>query len=104
MNTDTTTAEQILELYPTKLPIIIDIDEKSNIQLEKKKYIVPKDITLRQFHCILSKNLILNSKQSVIMFINNTLPILNDTIENVYKINNVDGFLYIQLNIENTFG
>ena len=101
---DTTTAEQILELYPTKVPIIIDLDKKSNIELEKKKYIVPKDITLRQFHCILSKNLTVNSKQSVIMFINNTLPMLNDTIGNVYSKNNVSGFLYIQLNIENTFG
>ena len=98
------TAEQILDIYPTKVPIIIELNEKSNIQLEKKKYIVPKDITLRQFHCILSKHIILNSKQGVIMFINNTLPMLNDTIGNVHHQNNVDGFLYIQLTLENTFG
>lgn len=99
-----TTAKDILKEYSNKVPIIIESD--SNIELDKNKYIVPKDITLRQFNCILSRYIKKNEKQSIILFINNTLPIMTDTIGNLYNLNksDEDNFLYIRLKRENTFG
>ena len=52
-----TTSEDILKVHKNKIPIIINLIENSNIQLDKLKYIVPKDFTLQQFHCILIKNI-----------------------------------------------
>ena len=50
-----TTSEDILKLHKNKVPVIINISDHSSIKLEKLKYIVPKDITIQQFHCILNK-------------------------------------------------
>ena len=98
-------AEDIINLHPLKVPIIVNTSENSNIELEKYKYIVPKDISLRQFHCILSKKINKNSKQSLILFINNILPSGTDTIGNLYNLHkDNDGFLYITISKENTFG
>lgn len=100
-----TTSEDILKLHKKKVPIIIQLYENSNIELDKLKYIVPIDISLQQFHCILSKYIKKNEKQSVIMFINNTLPVSSESIGNLYnKYKDNDGFLYITIRKENTFG
>ena len=100
-----TTAEDILKSHKNKVPIIIHIPENSIINLDKIKYIVPIDITVQQFHCILNKNIKKNEKQSVIMFINNTLPVSSELIGSLYnQYKDKDGFLYITLRKENTFG
>ena len=100
-----TTSEDILKIHQNKIPIVIQLSENSNIKLDKLKYIVPVDFTLQQFHCILNKYINNNEKQSVIMFINNMLPVSSEsigTLYNQYKDN--DGFLYINIRKENTFG
>ena len=100
-----TTSENILKLHQNKVPIIIQIPEKLSIDFDKLKYIVPIDITLQQFHCILNKYIKKNEKQSIIMFINNTLPISSESIGSLYnKYKDKDGFLYITVRKENTFG
>ena len=100
-----TTSEDILKLHKKKVPIIIQLTENSNIELDKLKYIVPTDLTLQQFHCILSKYIKKNEKQSVIMFINNTLPVSSESIGSLYnQYKDNDGFLYITIRKENTFG
>ena len=100
-----TTSGDILKLHKNKIPIIIKLSEKSNIDLDKLKYIVPIDITLQQFHCILHKYIKKNEKQSVIMFINNILPVSSELIGSLYnQYKDTDGFLYITVRKENTFG
>ena len=39
-----TTSEDILKLHKKKVPIIIQLTENSNIELDKLKYIVPTDV------------------------------------------------------------
>ena len=100
-----TTSEDILKLHKNKVPIIIQQPENSNIILEKLKYIVPIDITIQQFHCILNKYIKKNEKQSVIIFINNILPVSSESIGSLYnQYKDNDGFLYITIRKENTFG
>ena len=100
-----TTSEEILKLHNNKVPIIINLPDNSSIELDKLKYIVPKDITIQQLHCILTKYIKKNKKQSVILFINNTMPISSQSIGNIYnQFKDKDGFLYITLRKENTFG
>lgn len=100
-----TTSEYILNTYTNKIPIIIRTKDNSNFQLEKLKYIVPKDITIQQFHCILNKYIKNNKKQSIVLFVNNTLPINTESVGNLYNEHkDNDGFLYITLIKENTFG
>lgn len=98
-------SQEILQAYQNKVPIIITSSPKSGIQLEKTKFIVPKNITLREFHCILLKYIQKNSKQSVMLFIDNTLPLNTESVSNLYsKHKSEDGFLYMTVSRENTFG
>ena len=100
-----TTSEDIFKIHKNKIPVIIQPSENSNIELDKLKYIVPKDITLQQFHCILIKYIKKNEQQSVIMFINNILPVSSESIGTLYnQYKDKDGFLYITVRKENTFG
>jgi GABA(A) receptor-associated protein len=94
-------ATDIIKIHPNKVPIIIE----SDLSLSKTKFVVPREITLRQFHCTLMNYFPANEKQSVIMFVNNTLPLLSDTVGQSYDLNkHEDGFLYIKTKKENTFG
>ena len=100
-----TTSEDIIKLHKNKVPIIIQLSENSNVELYKLKYIVPVDITLQQFHCILNKYIKKNEKQTVILFINSILPVSSKTIGALYNQHkDNDGFLYITVRRENTFG
>ena len=93
--------DTILQTYDKKVPVIIETD----LKLSKKKYIIPKDMTVSQFHSLIRKRIDLSSKESLLIFINNVLPIQSDTFDNLYNLHkNDDKCLYIIIKVENTFG
>lgn len=99
-------SKKILEKYNNRIPIIILQDKKSNLpKIEKIKYLVPDDITLAQFIFIIRKRISLSPEEAIFIFVNNTLPpssYLMSFIYNEYK--DDDGFLYLSITSENTFG
>lgn len=96
-------SHKIMSKYPQRVPIIVDC--KKDIDLDKNKYIVPKDLTVGQFMYILKKRIKINNKQSIFLLCNNILIINTELIKNLYnKHKDVDGFLYIIISLENTFG
>ena len=96
-------SDKILLKYKNRVPIIVDT--KNDIQLDKNKYIVPDDLTIAQFMFILKKRIFINSEQSVFLLCNNLLVTNTQLIKNVYYNNkDYDGFLYIIIALENTFG
>ena len=96
-------SEKIMSKYQERVPIIVDC--KKEIDLDKNKYIVPKDLTVGQFMYILKKRIKINNKQSIFLLCNNELIINTDLIKNLYnKHKDIDGFLYIIISLENTFG
>ena len=100
-----TTSKEIMTIHKNKVPIIINIPEHLTTAFTKTKFIVPKDLTIRQFHCILKKYTTIHSKQSLILFVNKKLPMISDTIGNIYENEKSDdNFLYIDVQKENTFG
>ena len=80
-----TTSEDILKIHKNKIPVIIQLSEQCDIDLDRLKYIVPRDITIQQFHCILKKYIKTNEKQSIILFINNVLPICSESVGSIYN-------------------
>jgi GABA(A) receptor-associated protein len=100
---------KIKEKYTERIPIIC---EKSNNrgnnlpQIEKFKYLVPKEFTIAQFMFVIRKRLDINdSQQAIFLFINGTIPATNSIISEIYETHkNEDGFLYINYSGENTFG
>jgi|TARA_B110000027_G_C15843961_1_gene179675 GABA(A) receptor-associated protein len=97
----------MMEKYPESICCII---EKSNTcknlcELKKNKYIIPKDLTISQIIYIIRKRIVLDSKMSIFIFINNKIPTSNIKISEIYEENkDDDGFLYIKYAGENTFG
>lgn len=96
-------SEKIKSKYPQRVPIIVDCKEEIN--LDKNKYIVPNDLTVGQFIYILKKRIQINHEQSIFLLCNNKLITANEIISNLYhKQKDYDGFLYIIICLENTFG
>jgi GABA(A) receptor-associated protein len=99
-------SSKILQKYPDRIPIIVEKQRKSKIpDIDKNKYLVPKEMTMGQFIYVIRKRIKLNPTEALFVFTNNILcnnNILLSEIYNTYK--DKDGFLYIVYTSENTFG
>jgi GABA(A) receptor-associated protein len=99
-------AQRIREKYPDRIPVIVEKAEKSDISdIDKKKYLVPVDLTVGQFVYVIRKRIKLSPEKAIFIFVNNVLPptaALMSAIYEEHKDN--DGFLYISYSGENTFG
>lgn len=103
-NSTQSSSKRILEKYKDRVPIIVLADIKDFI-LEKNKFLVPKDLSFGQFCYIVRKRVKLSENDGLYFFINNKLIANNQCVEVIYKNNkNDDGFLYITLKKEETFG
>ncbi|KAL6500214.1 hypothetical protein OROHE_025580 [Orobanche hederae] len=74
-------------------------------QMEKKKFLVPRDMSVGQFIHILGGRLHLAPGKALFVFVKNTLPQTSSLIESVYdSFKDEDGFLYMCYSSEKTFG
>jgi GABA(A) receptor-associated protein len=99
-------AAKIRQKYPDRVPVICERDNKSHIvEIDKKKYLVPKDLTVGQFMFVIRKRINLEAEKAIFLFINNTLPASASSMGEVDEASrDEDGFLYITYSGENTFG
>ena len=99
-------SQKIRTKYPDRIPIIVERDLKSDIvDIDKKKYLVPSDLTMGQFQYVIRKRIKLDSTKALFVFINNTLPPTSSLVGQIYNEKaDEDGFLYINYSSENTFG
>ena len=105
-------SKRIIEKYPDRRPIIVEKDQSSDIkEIDKKKYLVPDDLTIGQFIYVIRKRIKLPKEKAMFVFINefgkgkSILPSTSELISNIYeKHKGEDGFLYLTYNSENIFG
>ncbi|XP_038975172.1 LOW QUALITY PROTEIN: autophagy-related protein 8i-like [Phoenix dactylifera] len=99
-------SRDIVAKYPDRVPVIVERFTRCDLpEMEKKKYLVPRDMSVGQFIHILSGRLHLSPGKALFVFVKNTLPqtaSLMDTMYESYK--DEDGFLYICYSSEKTFG
>ena len=94
----------LLDKHPDRVPIIVILDIP-NQQRNKLKYLVPNEMTVGEFMCLVRRRMKLNSEQGVYMFVNNLLPSITSTMEYLYSLyKNDDECLYFTVKMENTFG
>ena len=100
------TVDQVLQKYPTKVPIHITKKEGSAInELEKKKYLVSKDFTMGQFVATIRKYLRLEPSDAIFLFIDNMLVNCTVSADDLYNSKkSPDGILYIKYASEEVFG
>ncbi len=108
-------AERILVKYPGRIPVILECHNRSKLPpLEQKKFLLPADITMRDFQKILIQRLKVEPTTSIYLFAEQcdkkekkTHALLSgsQTAADVYQDwKNDDKFLYIYYNTEDTFG
>ncbi|KAK7332326.1 hypothetical protein VNO80_29076 [Phaseolus coccineus] len=99
-------ASRIREKYPDRIPVIVEKAERTDFpDIDKKKYLVPADLTVGQFVYVVRKRIKLSAEKAVFVFINNTLPSTAALMSAIYEENkDQDGFLYMTYSGENTFG
>jgi len=99
-------ADRVISKYPDRIPIICEKSQKSKAKaLDKKKYLVPCDLTIGQFVFIIRRRLALPSEKAIFLFVGNIIPPTHSTVKDIYgKHKSKDGFLYIQYSEENVFG
>jgi GABA(A) receptor-associated protein len=99
-------AARIRDKYPDRIPVIVEKAERSEIpDIDKKKYLVPADLTVGQFVYVIRKRIKVSAEKAIFMFVKNFLPPTASLMSDIYEEHkDEDGFLYITYSGENTFG
>ncbi|XP_031126381.1 autophagy-related protein 8f-like [Ipomoea triloba] len=99
-------ATKIREQYPDKIPVIVERAERSDIpNIDKRKFLVPSDLTVGQFVFVIRKRIQLSSEKAIFIFVDNVLPTTGALMSAIYEEKkDEDGFLYVTYSGENTFG
>jgi len=99
-------AERIRQKYADRIPVICEKVEKSDIAtIDKKKYLVPADLTVGQFVYVIRKRIKLSPEKAIFIFVDEVLPPTAALMSSIYEEHkDEDGFLYITYSGENTFG
>ncbi|KAL4272019.1 hypothetical protein GQ457_13G023290 [Hibiscus cannabinus] len=99
-------SKTILTKYPDRIPVIIERYSRIDLpDIDKNKFLVPRDMSVGQFIHILSSRLKLSPGRALFVFVNNTLPRTASLMGSVYNsFKDEDGFLYMCYSTEKTFG
>jgi GABA(A) receptor-associated protein len=99
-------AVRIKQKYLDRIPVIVEKDIDSKIvDIDKRKFLVPGELTLGQFVYVIRKRIKLSPNESIFLFVNNVLPSGTTLMSKLYEeYKDEDEFLYIKYSGENTFG
>uniref|UniRef100_A0A3Q3EDW9 Microtubule-associated protein 1 light chain 3 gamma, like n=1 Tax=Labrus bergylta TaxID=56723 RepID=A0A3Q3EDW9_9LABR len=94
--------------FPNKLPVIVEryIREKALPLLDKTKFLVPFELTLGQFLCLLRNKIALDSTQALFLLVaEKSMSCMSSSMGEVYSHHSdTDGFLYITYASQDMFG
>jgi len=99
-------SQKIRRKYPDRIPVVVEKVSSSSIpDIDKRKFLVPSDLTVAQFMYIIRKRIQLAPEKAMFLFVNKMLPTTSSTMGIIYdEHKDEDGFLYIAYSGENTFG
>jgi GABA(A) receptor-associated protein len=101
-------AKRIMSKYEDRIPIICERATNAGPDcplIDKKKYLVPIDLTVAQFIYVVRKRLKLGPEKAMFIFINGQVPTNSHILSDLYHKNkDKDEFLYVTYALENTFG
>ena len=99
---------KVLSKHPDRVPVICERETSctSLEELDKRKYLVARDLTVGQFIYVLRKRMALNAAQAVFLFTDaGSIPSSTHELQHIYSDHaDTDGFLYLCYSGENTFG
>lgn len=97
--------QRIMSKHKDRIPIIVELNTDREIKLDKNKYLVPHDLTISQFMFVLRRRMKLKESEAIFCYCDKTLPPSSAIINDIYeKYKGTDGYLYITVAFENSFG
>jgi len=98
-------SQKLFEKYPDRIPVIVEPGKECRYEINKSKFITPRDISMGRLISEIRKYVTIGSEEGLFLFINDEIPPTSQLIEEIYnKHHDSDGFLYITCHSENTFG
>ena len=99
-------SKKIRDKYPDRIPIIVERDNNNDVpDIDKKKFLVPDNLTMGQFQYVIRKRIKVNPEKAIFLFTNGKLMPSSSLLSTIYGDNkDEDGFLYVTYSGENTFG
>eukprot|EP00294_Goniomonas_avonlea_P017362 CAMPEP_0114540190 /NCGR_PEP_ID=MMETSP0114-20121206/633_1 /TAXON_ID=31324 /ORGANISM="Goniomonas sp, Strain m" /LENGTH=125 /DNA_ID=CAMNT_0001724331 /DNA_START=37 /DNA_END=414 /DNA_ORIENTATION=+ len=99
-------SQRMREKYPERIPVIVEKFSNSAVDdIDKKKFLVPVDLTVGQFVHVIRKRIKLSPERAIFIFVDNVIPPTGALMSNIYEEKkDADGFLYVTYSGENTFG
>ena len=100
-------SQNILKKFgQSRIPIICERHGDSLPECDKRKYLVPMDLTVGQFVYVIRKRIHIDSSQALFVTTSNgDIPATSKTMQEIYTTNKSDdNFLYLKYTGENTFG
>jgi hypothetical protein len=97
-------SNRIKENFTEKIPIILIIDNKIE-NITKTKYLIPCTLNMAQLQKCIRNFIKIKSHEAIFLFINNKLVPSTTLMQEIYDTyKDPDGFLYINVALESTFG
>ncbi|XP_006642471.1 gamma-aminobutyric acid receptor-associated protein-like 1 [Lepisosteus oculatus] len=98
--------QRIREKHPDKIPIIVERVARARVpDLQKKKYLVPSDLTVGQFCFLIRQRISLRPEEALFFFVDNALPPSGATLAQIYQDHHAeDLFLYVAYSDESVYG
>ena len=92
--------------HPDRIPVVVEKAARSDIAtVDKKKYLVPANLTMGQFVYVIRKRIDLSPETAIFIYVDNVLPPTSSAMSLIYEeYKDKDGFLHITYSGENTFG
>ncbi|GME82080.1 unnamed protein product [Ambrosiozyma monospora] len=99
-------ALRIKSKFHDRVPVICEKVEESEIsEIDKRKYLVPCDLTVGQFVYVIRRRIHLPAEKAIFIFVNDIVPPTAALMSSIYEqYKDEDGFLYVLYSGENTFG
>ena len=100
-------SKKIIEKYSDRIPCIVENAKNCTLPThDKKKFLVPRNVTMGQFLYIIRRKFKLSPDKAIFIFVNGSILVPSSTnLNTVYSDNkNDDGFLYLVISDETTFG
>lgn len=99
-------SKRIRERYPDRVPVIVERAAQTTLPpLDRRKFLVPAELTMGQFAYVIRKRIKLSPEKSMYVMCNNELVTTSREMHSVYNSHKSDdGFLYVVVSEESTFG
>ena len=98
-------AQRIREKYPNRIPVICECVGGEVPDIDRKKYLVPAELTMAEFLYVIRKRIKISPEKSIFLFVNDTFIAGAQLMGMIYEEHkDLDGFLYTCYSGENTFG